>query len=156
VAKVYPIHVQVRPTTLSSGLPWWRSAEKADAMILNEQAFELLQAVYVLLPIAAGLDKFFYFAAYWPAYVAPIYPAMLGVSDVQFMFGVGLLEMIVGLGVAFRPRLFAYALAAWLVAIVINLLVLGNYYDVAARDFALAVGAFALGHLALARKSSRF
>jgi hypothetical protein len=67
------------------------------------------------------------------------------------MLAVGVIEIVAGLGVAFKPRLFAYVVAAWLLLIVVNLLMIPGYFDVALRDFGLALGA-----LALARLSQKF
>jgi hypothetical protein len=55
--------------------------------------------------------------------------------------------VVAGLGVAFKPRLFAYVVAAWLLLIVANLLMIPGYFDVALRDFGLALGALALARL---------
>jgi hypothetical protein len=67
------------------------------------------------------------------------------------MLVVGVIEIVAGLGVAFKPRLFAYVVSAWLLLIVVNLLMIPGYFDVALRDFGLSLGA-----LALARLSSEF
>jgi hypothetical protein len=63
------------------------------------------------------------------------------------MLAVGVIEIVAGLGVAFKPRLFAYVVSAWLLLIVINLLMIPGYFDVALRDFGLALGALALARL---------
>ena len=67
------------------------------------------------------------------------------------MLAVGMIKIVAGLGVAFKPRLFAYVVSAWLLLIVVNLLMIPGYFDVALRDFGLSLGA-----LALARLSSEF
>ena len=61
---------------------------------------------------------------------------------------VGVIEIVAGIGIAFRPRIFGLVVAGWLVAIIINLLMIPGYYDVALRDLGLAIGAFALSRLA--------
>jgi hypothetical protein len=63
------------------------------------------------------------------------------------MFVVGVIEIIAGLGVLLKPKFFAYVVSAWLLLIVANLLMIPGYYDVALRDFGLALGAFALARL---------
>jgi hypothetical protein len=63
------------------------------------------------------------------------------------MLAVGVIEIVAGLGVAFKPRLFAYVVAAWLLLIVVNLLMIPGYFDVALRDFGLSLGALALARL---------
>jgi hypothetical protein len=63
------------------------------------------------------------------------------------MFVVGVIEIVAGIGVALKPRIFAYIVAAWLAVIIINLLLIPGYFDVALRDFGLLLGALALGQL---------
>ena len=63
------------------------------------------------------------------------------------MLAVGVIEIVAGLGVAFKPRLFAYVVSAWLLLIVANLLMIPGYFDVALRDFGLSLGALALARL---------
>ena len=63
------------------------------------------------------------------------------------MLAAGVIEIIAGLGVWFMPKIFAYVVAAWLVLIIVNLLLIPGYFDVALRDFGLALGALALGRL---------
>jgi hypothetical protein len=63
------------------------------------------------------------------------------------MLAVGVIEVIAGIGVALKPRIFAYVVSAWLLGIVINLLLTGQYFDIALRDFGLALGALALARL---------
>ncbi len=113
------------------------------------QAYRVLQVVFVLLPIIAGLDKFFYYLTNWADYLSPMAWQMIDGHDRAFFMIVGVVEIIAGLGVLFRPRIFAYVVAVWLLLIVVNLLMLGGvYYDVALRDIGLLFSAFALGKLA--------
>jgi len=69
------------------------------------------------------------------------------VSAAATMKVVGVVEIIAGLVVALRPRIAAYVVAAWLAGIIVNLLLVGGYYDVALRDFGLCFGALALARL---------
>lgn len=113
------------------------------------QAYRILQVVFVLLPIIAGLDKFFYYLTNWSDYLSPLAWQMIDGQDNAFFMVVGVVEIIAGLGVLFRPRIFAYVVSAWLLLIVVNLLMLGGlFYDVALRDIGLMLSAFALGKLA--------
>jgi hypothetical protein len=64
------------------------------------------------------------------------------------MYAIGAIEIIAGLAVAVIPRYGALLVAAWLAGIIINLLTLSGFYDVALRDFGLLVGAVALSRLA--------
>jgi hypothetical protein len=67
----------------------------------------------------------------------------------MFMQGVGVIEIVAGIGVALRPRLFSYVVAGWLAGIILNLLAIPGYYDVALRDLGLALGALALARLSV-------
>lgn len=112
------------------------------------QAFWILRAGFTVAPIVAGLDKFANLLGDWSKYLAPVIPKTIGVSPETFMRGVGVVEIVAGLLVAALPRYAAYVVAAWLAAIIVNLLILGAYLDVALRDFGLMLGAIALGRLA--------
>jgi uncharacterized membrane protein YphA (DoxX/SURF4 family) len=112
------------------------------------QAFIILRIGFTVAPIVAGLDKFSNLLADWSKYLAPVIPKTLGVSPEIFMRGVGVIEIVAGLLVAALPRYAAYIVAAWLAGIIVNLLVLGAYLDVALRDLGLMLGAIALGRLA--------
>jgi len=113
------------------------------------QAYQILHVAFAAAPIAAGADKFFGLLANWDQYLAPAVSDVLGGHAHQFMLVVGVIEVIAGLGVAFKPRYFAYVVAAWLAGIIVNLLMCHAYYDIALRDFGLFLGALALGRLAL-------
>lgn len=112
------------------------------------QAFFLLRTVFTIAPIAFGLDKFTNVLTDWSTYLAPwINDIVPGTADEAMMI-VGVIEVVAGLLVAFAPRLGAYVVAAWLGGIIVDLLTLHDFYDVALRDFGLLVGALALGRLA--------
>lgn len=114
------------------------------------QAFLLLRTVFTVAPILFGLDKFLNLLTDWTIYLAPVATSVIPVSGQTFMYAVGVVEIIAGLLVAFRPRIGSLVVAAWLLGIIVNLLILGNFYDVALRDFGLFVGAVALNRLAVA------
>lgn len=113
-----------------------------------ERAYQILHFGFASLPIVAGLDKFLNFLAPWELYLAPIVPRITGITPQIFMLGVGFIEVIAGIGVALKPRIFGYVVSAWLAGIVVNLLLAAQYYDIALRDLGLAMGAFAMGKLA--------
>jgi hypothetical protein len=115
------------------------------------QAFVILYAGFIVLPIVAGADKFFDVLVNWDAYLAPIVPQTLNISAHSFMMMVGVIEIAAGLLVAFWPRIGAYVVALWLWGIIVNLLLLPGFYDIALRDFGLSLGA-----LSLARLSAQF
>jgi hypothetical protein len=111
------------------------------------QAYQILLVGFAALPVIAGLDKFFHLLVNWDQYLAPLASRLLPVSGHTFMLAVGVIEFAAGLLVAFRPRIGAYVVALWLWGIVINLLLIPGFYDVALRDFGLSLGALALARL---------
>ncbi len=117
----------------------------------SQQAFLLLRTVFTVAPILFGLDKFANIMVHWPQYLAPVATHVIPVSGQQFMYAVGVVEIIAGLLVAWKPRIGSLVVAAWLAGIIINLLLLPGFYDVALRDFGLLVAALALNRLATAR-----
>jgi len=126
-----------------------RDPISADAHSPAYQAYQILHWGFVALPIIAGLDKFVGLLANWDRYLAPAVANQLPNSPHTFMMIVGVVEIAAGLLVAVKPRIGAYVVAAWLVGIIGNLLLLGGYFDVALRDFGLCLGALALGRLSL-------
>lgn len=112
------------------------------------QAFQLLRAGFAILPIVAGADKFFHLLANWDMYLANRIEALLPVGGHTFMLIAGAIEIVAGILVAVLPRIGAWVVAAWLTGIVVNLLLIPGFYDVAFRDVGLAVGAAGLGVLA--------
>jgi hypothetical protein len=83
----------------------------------------------------------------WDQYLPSFVNNMVGGHGHSLMYAVGVIEVVAGLGVWFKPRIFAYVVAAWLFLIIANLLMIPGYYDVALRDLGLALGALALGRL---------
>lgn len=114
----------------------------------------ILHAGYVILPAIAGADKFMYAIADWSKYLWPEIPRITGIGPTLFMQIVGGIEVIAALLVLLVPRIGGYVVALWLMGIIANLLLLGGYYDVALRDFGLALGALALASLAKTEKTS--
>ena len=111
-------------------------------------AFQLLRVTFAALALLAGIDKFFEILGPWRDYLAPDVADLLGVSPPSVMHAVGVLEILAGLLVVFRPRIGGWLVAAWLWAVVANLLILPGHYDIALRDLALSLGAVALARLA--------
>ena len=112
------------------------------------QAFRLLHVGFVVAPILAGLDKFFDVLVDWDRYLAPVVTDVLPFSAHTIMVAVGVIEIAAGVLVAVRPRIGGYVVAVWLWGIIVNLLVAGDFYDIALRDFGLSLGALALALLA--------
>ncbi|MFL5813981.1 MAG: hypothetical protein ACJ763_10425 [Bdellovibrionia bacterium] len=120
-----------------------------DQLRSTRQAFRILQFAVVMFTLLAGIDKYAHVLTNWEQYMSPLFMGILGAKGTHTFFLVdGAIEILVAIGVALRPRIFAYIVSAWLMGIVINLLTTGHFYDVALRDFALSLSAFALGRLA--------
>ena len=114
------------------------------------QAFTLLRVGFTVAPILFGLDKFFHVLVDWDVYLAPEFSDLFGAEAHTLMYLVGAIEIVAGLVVAVVPRFGGYLVAAWLGGIIVNLLMMGEYYDIALRDFGLLIAAVALARLALA------
>ncbi|WP_164234354.1 hypothetical protein [Microbacterium hydrocarbonoxydans] len=118
----------------------------------NRQAFLLLRTVFTVAPILFGLDKFVrVLTPDWERYLAPWMDAIIPGDARTAMLIVGAIEIVAGVVVAFLPRFGGYLVAAWLFGIIISLVSVGGYLDVALRDFGLLIGALALARLASAR-----
>ncbi len=115
------------------------------------QAFRILHFGFTVAPILAGLDKFFHLLVNWDQYVPGLVARVSPIPSHTLMLVVGVIEIVAGIGVALKPRIFGYVVAAWLAVIIVNLLLIPGYFDVALRDFGLLLGA-----LALARLSQQF
>jgi uncharacterized membrane protein YphA (DoxX/SURF4 family) len=122
-------------------------SESAAATRPSYQAYQILRLGFTVAPIVAGLDKFFHLLVNWDQYLPGTVNALTGGHGHQLMLVVGVIEIVAGLGVAFKPRIFAYVVSAWLLLIVANLLMIPGYFDVALRDFGLSLGALALARL---------
>lgn len=111
--------------------------------------YRILQCLFVVAPILAGLDKFFHVLTNWNQYLAPQVASLVNGRVSEFMMVVGIIEIVAGVGVALKPKYFAFVVMAWLLGIIINLLSFHAYLDIALRDLGLAAAAFVLGRLAL-------
>ncbi|MGW5052172.1 hypothetical protein [Actinokineospora sp. NPDC004072] len=123
-----------------------RSALRADP---SAQAYLLLRTVFTVAPVLFGLDKFANLMVDWPVYLAGWVDGLLPGTAQQAMYGIGVVEIVAGVAVALAPRFGGLLVAAWLGGIIVNLLTLSGFYDVALRDFGLLVAALALSRLAV-------
>ncbi|MFF9488081.1 hypothetical protein [Streptomyces sp. NPDC014676] len=112
------------------------------------QAFAVLRTGFALAPVLFGLDKFANLLVDWPVYLAPWIDGIVPGSAQAAMYAVGVIEIVAGVVVAVAPRFGGWLVAGWLAGIIVNLLTLSGYYDVALRDFGLLLGAVALARLA--------
>ncbi len=107
-------------------------------------AYQLLYTTYAVLPIAAGIDKFFYSLAPWHIYINNAIPSFLNMSMQSFIQYMGLTEILIGLLVFWKPTIGASVVTLGLVAIALSIISTGHHYDVAVRDIVMAVGSFSL------------
>ena len=112
------------------------------------QAFWLLRIGFTVAPILFGIDKFAHVLVDWDKYLAPEFTDLFNAQAHTLMYAVGAIEIVAGLVVALQPRFGGYLVAAWLAGIIFNLLLMGDFYDVALRDFGLLLAALTLARLA--------
>jgi hypothetical protein len=134
----------------------YRRVEQAPAEtelrpVRAERAYTILYVGFVALPIIAGADKFAHLLVNWDQYLSPFFASLMGPVAPYFMQIVGVVEIVAGVVVAAAPRFGGYLVALWLWGIIINLLSIPGYYDIALRDFGLSLGALALAQLAKVR-----
>ena len=127
-----------------------------DSNTAAKQAFLLLRIAFTVAPILFGLDKFAeVLTDDWAAYLAPEFNDIIPGSADDAMAIVGVIEVVAGLVVAFAPRYGSLLVAGWLGGIIVNLLLVGGYGDIALRDFGLMLGALTLTRLAAADSDGR-
>jgi hypothetical protein len=133
-------------------------ADKTTPLFKREagwQVFMMLRTVFIVAPLLFGIDKFFNLMVKWPVYLAPIVTDVIPVTAQQFMYIVGVIEIVAAVCVFLFPRFGSVLVAAWLAGIILNLLILGSGYDVALRDFGLLVAALALFRLSFVYSGPR-
>jgi hypothetical protein len=123
------------------------AADAGDTTSPAYRAFRILHLGFTVAPILAGVDKFFNVLTHWDQYLPSVVSNMVGGNAHGFMMVVGVIEVVAGIGVALKPRIFSYVVAAWLGGIIVNLLLIPGFFDIALRDFGLLLGALALGQL---------
>jgi uncharacterized membrane protein YphA (DoxX/SURF4 family) len=135
-------------TTLSTPRSGSRPRLRRDAAY---QAFLVLRTAFVVAPVVFGADKFTNLLTDWERYLAPSIARLSPFTPTTTMYAVGVVEIVAGVVVALHPRLGGAVVALWLAGIIVNLVLLGTYWDVALRDVGLLLGA-----VALQRLSTRF
>jgi hypothetical protein len=104
-------------------------------------------------PIFAGIDKYFNILTDWTMYLSPLATKVVPVSASTFMHVVGVVEIIAGAIVLSKwTKIGSYIVMAWLLAIAVNLVTTGMFYDLAVRDVEIAIGAFTLAQLTAVRE----
>ena len=130
-------------------VPIPRSTELRDDPVA--QAFLLMRIAFTVAPILFGLDKFAnVLTDDWTKYLSSDFNSLLPGSAATGMHIVGIVEIAAGILVAVAPRIGGYVVALWLAGIILNLLLVGGYGDIALRDFGLLLGALTLTRLATA------
>jgi hypothetical protein len=120
------------------------------------QALMLLRIAFTVAPILFGLDKFAnVLTDDWTRYLAPAFNDVIPGNAADAMHIVGVVEIVAGLVVAVSPRFGGLLVAAWLGGIIVNLLIVGGYGDIALRDVGLLLGALTLARLASAFTGER-
>ena len=110
--------------------------------------FNILNLTFGIVPIVAGLDKFTNILTNWEQYIHPGIEGMLPFSAAAFMMVVGVIEIVAGIAVLWKPALGGMVVSAWLVLIALALIASGKFLDVAVRDLVMAVAAFCMAKLA--------
>jgi hypothetical protein len=113
------------------------------------QAYQILYFGFTVAPILAGLDKFFNLLCNWDQYLAPWIARLSPIGGHGLMLVAGVIEIAAGVLVAVKPKIAAPIVGAWLSLIIVNLVTMGSYLDVALRDLGLALAAFALWRLSI-------
>jgi hypothetical protein len=145
--KEHKSRYKLMNTTLDPSNPSTHQIAKIQTASPAYQAFRLLHIGFVAAPILAGVDKFFHLLINWDQYIPAAVTRLSPIGGHNLMLVVGVIEIVAGIGVAWKPRVFAYVVAAWLALIIVNLLLIPGYFDVALRDFGLFLAALALGRL---------
>ena len=136
-------------STIAAPIPS-REAVRTDPAV---QALLLLRIAFTVAPILFGIDKFAgVLTDDWTKYLATQFNDLIPGSAQDAMYMVGIVEIAAGLLVAINPRIGGLVVAAWLAGIILNLLLVGGYGDVALRDFGLLLGALTLSRLATMRQ----
>lgn len=121
-----------------------KSHSHADTLSQTEKVTAILRWTYGIVPIVAGADKFMHLLTDWDKYLATPIANLLPLSPQSFMYVVGIIEIAAGILVFLKPKIGSLVVSLWLLGIALNLLMTGQYFDIAVRDTVMAVGAFCL------------
>ena len=135
----------------SSGTNYVNQGQDAARQV--ERVTSILKWTFSLVPIVAGVDKFTHILTNWDKYLAPVLTDILPVQPHTFMLIVGVIEIAAGITVLARPKPGSLIVGFWLLGIVVNLLLSGQYFDIAVRDAVMAIGAFSLHILSKGRNN---
>lgn len=142
--------------TATSSRPGTSTGSAPPSRNTGQIAFLLLRTVFTIAPILFGLDKFArVLTDNWERYLAPWMDNLIPGDAHTAMLIVGAVEIVAGLVVAIVPRFGGLLVAVWLLGIIVSLVSVGGYLDIALRDFGLLVAALALSSLAFDRHRAR-
>ena len=127
-------------------------------MMVNENKFNFLwtisRYIYGLVPILIGADKFTFYIVDWNIYVSPFVASYFPIM--YFVPAIGIIEIVAGLMILTKfPRFGAYLVAAWIMAVIINLCMIGDMYDIILRDIAIAFGYIVFGMMTEIKEEAR-
>src|SRR4051795_3236049 len=143
LAMTSPLPALLRPIPFPS-----RARVSADPVA---QSFLLLRIAFTVAPILFGIDKFAkVLTDDWTRYLSSEFNSIIPGSAQDAMYMVGVVEVVAGLVVLIAPRFGGLLVAGWLGGIILNLLLVGGYGDIALRDFGLMLAALTLTRLASA------
>src|SRR5436305_8401910 len=98
------------------------------------QAFLIMRIAFTVAPILFGLDKFAnVLTDDWTRYLSTQFNDLIPGDASTAMHIVGIVEIAAGLAVAVVPRFGGLLVAACLGGIILNLLLVGGYGDIALR-----------------------
>lgn len=127
-------------------------------MTINENKLNSMwitaKYVYGLVPILIGIDKFTFFIVDWNMYVSPFAASIFPAASIMPL--VGIVEIFAGVLILTKySRFGAYLVAAWLGGVIVNLLMIGFFYDIILRDVAIAFGYIMFGMLTEIKETAR-
>ncbi|HET6527413.1 MAG TPA: hypothetical protein VFG39_01545 [Balneolaceae bacterium] len=114
---------------------------------------QILKFTFGILPIAAGLDKFFNLLVQWEMYLPAYMEEIIPFSASAFMMIVGIIEIVAGIIVFTKTEVGAYIVCAWLALIALTLILSGDYLDIAVRDIVMAIAAYVLARMTALEKT---
>jgi hypothetical protein len=121
---------------------------RREQMSITElRIYQILRLMFVLIPLVAGVDKFYYAITDWDRYVPTLLTSM-HIEAHPIMVFAGLIEIAVALLVAFKPRVGALAMIGMLGGIMLDLLAIPRQLHIILLNCCLCVSSLCLFLLA--------
>jgi hypothetical protein len=121
--------------------------ERSSSSQLLKSTWSILRVAYVIFPIIIGIDKFTDILVNWDKYLNPGIGSILPVPVHTFMKIVGVIEIISGLIVLFRPAIGGYIIMMLFIFSALQYLSSDRYFDIALRDLMMSIGALTLARI---------